>query len=135
MKLTKKVKFIEPFLKGLRLVDLSKVHIIRGYRVGIGLNENQGASIIKHSSKKYSINLRTQVHMENGTTYGYPTVEEFLFNLAHELAHLKEWDHTPKHFKLETKIMLHFSNVLKELNIQDHNISINKIRRLLNESH
>lgn len=110
-------------------MDLSKLSTIRGYRVGIGLNEKQRASIVHYTNKKYCINLKTQNHVENGTAYKYPIIEQILLDLAHELAHLKEWEHTPKHFKLQAKIMLHFSNVLKELGIVDHSTRINRIRR------
>jgi hypothetical protein len=133
MKLTKNLNFLKPFLVGLRLVQVSKVSVIRGYRVTTGLNEQQRASIIKYNNNKYCINLKIQNLIDRGTDYKYPTIEQILIDLAHELAHLKEWEHTPKHFKLQAKIMLHFSKVLKELNIMDHSTRVNRIRRL-NES-
>lgn len=130
LRLTKNVEFLKPFLKGLRLIQLSKVSTIRGYRVGTGLNEQQRASIIRYSNKKYCINLKVRNLTDHNNSYKHPTIEQILIDLAHELAHLKEWEHTPKHFKLQAKIMLHFSNVLKELDITDHSTRINRIRRL-----
>jgi len=132
-RLTKDVAFLKPFLKGVRsLVPLRKVTLIRGYRVAKGLNELSYASIIRKSKNDYRINLQTQFLIDNGKKHHYMTLEKILINLAHELAHLKGWDHPdyhrPYHFKLQSKIMLHFSKKLSKLKIKDHSIRIDRFR-------
>jgi len=51
-----------------------------------------------------------------------------LITLAHELAHLKHWEHTPEHFKLQTQILARFAKVLKDLGIKDTYQRINKMK-------
>jgi hypothetical protein len=130
---TKDVAFLKPFLKGLgRLVPLRKISIIRGYRVAKRLNELSYASIVRKSKNDYRINLQTQILIDNGKKHCYTTLERILINLAHELAHLKGWGnpdyHRPYHFKLQSKILLHFSKKLSKLKIKDHNIRIDRFR-------
>lgn len=130
-KLTKNVSFLKPFLKGLSpIVSLKNVKLIRGYRVAKGLYERQNAGITKYlSSRKYVITLKIQTYSKDKKKYLYETLEQILLDLSHELAHLVEWDHTSRHFMIQAKIMYHFSEKLKELGIEDHSTSINRIRR------
>src|ERR1700679_2817310 len=94
-KLSKNVSFLAPFLKGLgKIVPISKVAYIRGYRVAKGLNEKADASIVRHSYSKYSINLKTQALVNGNKLHKYETLEKVLLELAHELAHLKDWNHS-----------------------------------------
>lgn len=135
-KLTNNVKFLKPFLKGLSpIVSLKDLKRIQGYRVTKGLIERQNAGITKYmSSRKYVISLKTQIYSKRKRKFVYETLEQILLDLSHELAHLLEWEHTSKHFKIQGKIMLHFAEKLKQLNIEDHSLDINRIRRL-NESY
>lgn len=133
-KLTKNVSFLKPFLEGIgSLVPLGNVSVIRGYRVAKRLNERSYASIIRHSKKNYSVNIQTQFLVDNGKNYSYSTLERILLSLAHELAHLKDWEnpdwHSATHFKLQSKIMLHFAEKLRKTGIKDHNVTIDRIRR------
>jgi hypothetical protein len=134
-KLNKNVSFLKPFLKGIsRIVPMSKLSKIRGYRVATGLNERQQAGITKyHGTGLYVITLKIQKLVEENTKYRYTTLEQILLDLSHELAHLHEWEHTPRHFHIQVKVMTHFAKVLRQLQIQDHSIRINRIRRT-NES-
>lgn len=128
-KLTKSVTFLEPFLKGLQpIIPMHKVSHIRGYRVAKGLNERGQASIIRHSTKRYTINLKVEALVDGNKQHEYQTIEQILLDLAHELAHLKEWQHTPEHFKLQAKVMLHFAKLLKVNDIKDHSRRINSLR-------
>jgi len=126
-KLTSNVSFLSPFLKGLgRIVPIERVSSVKGYRVTKGLTERQQASIIRHSQRKYSINLKVQA-LKN-KKYEYPTLEQVLLDFSHELAHLIEWHHTPEHFRIQSKIMLHFAKQLRNNGIKEHNVRINRIR-------
>jgi hypothetical protein len=113
---------------------MSKVSRIRGYRVATGLTERKEAGITKYlRSGLYVITLKTQCLVNNNTRHRYETIEKILLDLSHELAHVLEWEHTPRHFYIQAKIMKHFAKILKELDIQDHSVGINRIRRT-NES-
>jgi hypothetical protein len=68
--------------------------------------------------KSYKINLYTSKSSVSSLRplkmklSKYSTME-ILMNLAHELAHLRHWDHTPDHKILECSIALVFMNLLK----------------------
>ena len=128
--LTKNVSFLKPFLKGVgKIVPLAKLTRIKGYRVARGLEEQKHAGIVEYDDNTLVITLRIQSLVDNGKSHKYDTLEKILLDLSHELAHLKEWDHTPAHFRIQSKIMLHFAKKLRKLNITDHSVMINRIRR------
>ena len=129
-KIDKNLFFLKPFLKGIsKIVPIRNVGHIKSYRVAKGLTERGQASIIKHSYKNYTINLKTQALVNKGREHKYETLEQILLDLAHELSHLLEWEHTGRHFRIQSKIMLHFAKKLRKLNITDHSVMINRIRR------
>ena len=128
-KFDKNLSFLKPFLKGIsKIVPIYNVGHIKSYRVAKGLTERGQASIVKHSYKNYTINLKTQALVNKGKEHQYETLEQILLDLAHELSHLLEWDHTSKHFKIQSKIMLHFARKLRKNGIEDHSMRINRIR-------
>jgi hypothetical protein len=128
--LASNVSFLKPFLKGVgKIVPLAKLIRIKGYKVATGLEEQKHAGIIKYiADNKYVITLRIQSLVDKGRSHRYDTLEKILVDLSHELAHLKEWDHTPKHFKYQARIMLHFAKKLRKTGIKDHSIKTNRIR-------
>ena len=126
IKFTKNVEFLRPFIKGLgRKVPLRHLKYVRGYRVKKGFIERSDASILRYSKKHYTINVLIEelVHRK----HQHKTIERALLHFAHELAHLREWEHTPKHFALQSEILLHFATMLKKLNIKDHSRRTNTL--------
>lgn len=126
IRFTKNVEFLRPFIKGLgRQVPLRHLKYVRGYRVKKGFIERSDASIIRYSKKHYTINVLVEelVHRQ----HQYKTIERALLHFAHELAHLREWEHTPAHFALQSKILLHFADILKQLKVEDHSRRTNTL--------
>ena len=129
VELTKNVLFLKPFLKGVgKIVPLAKLTRIKGYRVAKGLEEQKHAGIAQYDDETFIITLRIQTLVDKARSHRYDTLEKILVDLSHELAHLKEWDHTHKHFKLQGRIMLHFGKKLRKTGIKDHSIKIDRIR-------
>lgn len=42
--------------------------------------------------------------------------------ISHEIAHLVHWEHTPEHFALQARIMLHWAKWLAKTGIKDHTV-------------
>src|SRR5271170_6682546 len=97
-KFTSNVAWLKPFLIGLEsLAPIHKLYSVKGYKVKKGLNELSVASTIKHSSKKYTINIKTQGLVNKGKSYKDETIENLLIAFAHEIAHLVDFEHTQNH--------------------------------------
>lgn len=128
-KFTKNVEWLKPFVKQIGyLAPLSKLQYIRGYKVRKGLNELAWASITKYSANRYTISLRVESLVKNGRKHKPSTIETTLLSLAHELAHLKHWEHTPEHFKLQARIISRFSLLLKKNRVYDHSKSVKTLQ-------
>jgi hypothetical protein len=70
--------------------------------------------ITYYDKKSFRITLYTTYHsMMHDTIKPYSTID-LLQYLAHELAHLEHWDHTPDHKQLECILMGIFMTKLKQ---------------------
>lgn len=124
-KLDKKLLWVQPYLKEVsNLIPLESLKELKGYYVyetqGVARQEGQ---TIRNKSNKYTITLRL-----NRGDAGLIFMYDFLHTLAHELAHLKYFEHDYKHIKLTCKIFSKFAKVLKEQGITDtyQRITINE---------
>lgn len=113
-------KFLEPYLHSVRdLVNIKRIIRIKGYKVPIDNAELIDASLTKYlAAGEYVMAIRT--HSNAKSSHKKRSLENILIALAHELAHLKEWEHSIEHFKLELKILSKFTKVMTKLNIKDH---------------
>jgi hypothetical protein len=127
IKYSRDLIWLKPFVEALNISDilpLEKLKSIKGYRVTKGLDSQSYGSIITSNKRKYSINLETQIYSKKSQEYKDKSCEEILLTLAHELAHLVHWEHTPGHFRLEASILYYFSYTLQDLDINNHNALI-----------
>ena len=124
----KTVKWLEPFFqKAKGLVPLHKVHVVKGFVIPLGKIECIDGQMTKYEGGKIVITLRTHNQIQranqNGTNTSYihkrRMICDILLTFAHELAHLKEWEHTPEHWELECKIIRRFISELKRRDIKD----------------
>lgn len=109
-----------PYIARLQKWDmLKKLAKIRSYRVPLGRYERTYGSITRHRGK-FCISLCTKVQSLDKSCYLLSDKGTILETLAHELAHIIEWEHTPKHFELTARFCLLFSKVMKKTKIQDY---------------
>ena len=118
-----------PYLMASRKfgVPVWRIREIKGYYVPEGKAEAQAAQTILHAgTSRYVITILKfhQSIMGDGETLrvtGYLEASEgFMFEgtlqtLAHELAHLVHWEHTPDRFVLETRILAGYARLAKRL--------------------
>ncbi len=121
MKIGKKIQWLRPYL------DAAASYILAFPKlVGVSTKEppmnqiatSEAVALCDESTGLYNIVLRTSyisyiklrpLKRERK----YYTKIYFLCNLAHELAHLDHWDHSPDHKLLEAKLTIVFMEILK----------------------
>jgi len=120
MKFLKNTEFLEPYVKSAsRIVNLNKLVSIRAYRVPLSQTAQTDGLCYPLNNGKYKISLRLWAKNERKTRHvGIPWADALYF-LAHELAHLGEWGHTPEHYALQARILKAFSRVAKRYDIVD----------------
>jgi hypothetical protein len=127
-KFNKNVAWLEPFFaKAKGLVPIHKVSAIKGFSVPLEKTECVDGQMTKHEDGYIVITLRTHNQIlranQNGTNTAYRhkrrMICDVLLVLAHELAHLKYWEHTPEHWELECKIIRRFISELKRRGVKD----------------
>ena len=121
MKIAKNVKWIEPFVDAVaHLLPMHRLIQIRGYKVRKGVADICWGSITRDDGHKFEINLKIFEKKHKYDKHKRSRYEMVLQTLAHELAHMVHWEHTPDHFEFQSKLMLRFSNVLRKEGIKDH---------------
>lgn len=129
MKFDRHTHFLKPFIESVSdLVDIERIKKVKGYWVDGNKDERQLAAIHRlGNNKDYYVTIKVKVQkfeiLKNGNRKFTCHIPDYLANilshLAHELAHVKYWEHDYKHFRLEAKIMYRFSKVLKLYKIDD----------------
>jgi len=124
MKMSPELLWLRPFVMCAKdLCNIKRIDGIRGYAVPLDKSEQGDAQIIETiATKRVVILIRVMNHRaKNGIVVSRSPsyISEILDHLAHELAHLKHWEHTPKHYKLQTTIMRRFASILEEQGITD----------------
>jgi hypothetical protein len=123
---TKNVLWLKPFVEAsTSLVPLDKLKSIMGYKVKKGLSENSFGCLTKYEGeRKFRMSIRVhkyeKLETSNKKEHKKVRCETILLTLAHELAHLEHWEHTPEHFKLQGELIIKFYEVLKESGIKDY---------------
>lgn len=119
IKYSKNALWLKPYVDSAKnLVDLDKVRSVKGYRVAINKKPQcDGRTTQWYMKRRRIITIRiweapADIHLRS-------RYEDILVTLAHELAHIPYWDHTPDHFKLVGKLMVKFAKILERENILD----------------
>lgn len=123
---SKNVKWLKPFVDAVKdSVPTNRIKSIRGYRVPLKLDQDGYAQITQYEGeRKYCITLRIfdveRTPVTRRKKHTKTRCETILISLAHELAHLVYWEHTPEHFDYQARILQKFSKVLEKYKIKDH---------------
>jgi hypothetical protein len=124
IKYQKSVAWFKPFVESVAdLVDLNRISSIRGFRVRKGYEEKTYGSAIKYK-RKFSINIKMWNYIKATDCYRRRTMAGVLEILAHELAHIHHWDHSPDHWRLQAQIQLRFTKVFEKFGIVDTSVRI-----------
>lgn len=125
MRISKSILWLEEYIEAVKplLPEIKKLKRISTKVPSRNLNTNQSCHGIitkYYNGKDHRITLYTkylfmelrkgEVHME---IKKYSMIDNLCF-MAHELAHLRYWDHTPEHKKLESAIISLFMDILKK---------------------
>ena len=116
LKLKQEAKWLTPYLEAVAdLVDLTKLKEIRFSTYRDSFPSFHGL-IETTNGKTYKITIRTYEGPDKRLPMTKLDQETVLSHLAHELAHLENWnDYEVRRFIIETKIYLRFGKVLKKL--------------------
>jgi hypothetical protein len=125
--LSKKLEWLRPFLDAAKgLVNTDKLKAISHYTVPTSKVKRTEACLIRYDAKVYKMTITLYDHLRVKQKNGKFKIEHrrhrlsyILDSLAHELAHLKYFDHRPEHTILQCKIMIRMAKVAKKLQITD----------------
>lgn len=120
IKYTKTTQWLKPFVEKVKdLIPYNRITNIKGYWVRADLNEKTDGCTTIYDDNKITISLLVKSYNNPKKELRGKPIHYILDTLAHELAHTIEWEHTPKHYKIQAKIMLKFSQVIDKLKIKD----------------
>ncbi len=141
-KFYKSVAWLEPYMESAKhLVDVGRVSTVKGFKVALHKNSLVYGTCSpvngNKRSKYYNINLLThetvssslmQTYFEQ-TGFSSLTAAQILQCFAHELAHVKHWEHTPEHGILEARIWRAFAVEAKRRGAKDMWIKVSPYLR------
>jgi hypothetical protein len=121
IKYTTTSAWLAPYVDSVsHLIPIERLSAIKGYKVLKNKEINQqGQIILDLTNKRFTITLRTEKYSKVDKVYRNEYIANVLETLAHELAHMVHWEHTPAHWKLQATIQTEFGTVLDRLNIED----------------
>lgn len=124
IKISPELEWIRPFIRiAGEYVNTNRIKSVTGFAVPLGKSEQLDAHIlVDNDTHKADLMIRVMNHYgaHGRITHRKPSyISEILDHLAHELAHLSEWEHTPTHFFLQHEIMKMFSCIMEKHNITD----------------
>lgn len=119
MKYDKNTLCFKPFVEavGTYLPD-GRLQSLKGYRVH-PKKHPRAAGCCLNVNGWCRITIRTHKYDTLNEKYVALTIEDMLMTLAHELAHLLEWEHTVRHVRLTHQFFGIFINELSRLEIPD----------------
>jgi hypothetical protein len=121
MYISKKIEWIRPYVEEAKKIvpSLKKVTSIKTIRPTKNKLQRTMGLCSTNDGKKYVITLWT--HHQHIKTVDPFTCEftpyskmDLLVTLAHEIAHLDDFDHSPLHKKIESKLTLLFVKMLEK---------------------
>jgi len=122
MKYLKGTQWMEPYVASAsRLVPLHRVVNFKAFRVPLNktIQTDGSCQPLDEKRKRMTISIRLWTSNDKRTRHAPIPLVEALDSLAHELAHIKQWEHTPKHTRLQARIMKRFSEVAQNLGVKD----------------
>lgn len=118
MKVSKNMRWALPYIHATkRLVPHKRIKEVQGYCLRPGVTASVFGQCIP-VGRKYKVTIclsDNEASLTPKPTYFHMAIE----TLAHELAHVVEWDHSPKHLALTARILHRFAEVAEEQGVRD----------------
>jgi hypothetical protein len=114
MVIVKNLEWLRPYIESVEYL-LPKLKKLKRISSKTGNKERWQHShglITYFDNKSYRITFYITYHSMSDDKIKQYNTKDLLHFLAHELAHLEHWDHTPQHTLLECTIMSAFMNKL-----------------------
>ena len=120
---SKKTDFLHEFILCAHgLVNLDKLKTVKDFRVPVTKNIRTEAQLHYYDPKNFTLTINLYNHGVNAkgkTVSVRKYFAQVIDGLAHELAHLKHFDHGPDHSILQAKIMLRMYRLAKKKGMTD----------------
>lgn len=129
MKISPNMKWAEPYLTSVsHLVPVNKITRVRGYYLPVEKFPTTEARIWMYEDGRITLSILLSGYQKtrNGKARMTMPFEVVLLSLAHELAHIKHWEHTPNHTILMAQIFSRFALVAKQQGVKDTSRRIRK---------
>lgn len=142
IKYSKNLLWLKPFVECAgKHVPINRLKYIRGYKLPLNKDPKAFATLATLPGGYFQMNIRTNTvdvkTLKNGTFKPVKHREMYLAvmldTLAHELAHIKHWDHSPEHFILQSKIMVDMGKMLQKLQVPDTYVRCKKYKKTLSK--
>ena len=116
MVITKELEWIRPYVASVEylLPRLAQVRKISGKKAHSERGQHCVGLMVYYNKKSIRICIYISYKDRNTSKVGRYTTLDILATLAHELAHLIHWTHTPDHKQLECKIHSIFMTRLRK---------------------
>jgi hypothetical protein len=110
VRISPKLLWMRPYLElAYAFLPKGKSVVLLGHRgIGTKRDKTADAELFSYDDKKYRVYIRTMYHpryLKRPTPW---SKIDLLKMLAHELAHMVSWEHTPAHARLEAILTIEF---------------------------
>ena len=113
MRVSPTFKWLIPYVElGLTYIPKKKITLIGEWKLGQRCGRGHHAAILTSDNKNYRVYFQTMYHPRTSKKALEFSKIDIVKTLAHEMAHMKEFDHTPAHTKLDAKLQSAFMNML-----------------------
>lgn len=123
------VRWLIPFVRAAKpLIPYQKLKRVHGYHLSTRMGVASSGTITRNTTGHFKISIPLNdysIHRPRDSKRAkiievVPNYTwEILSSLAHELAHMVHWEHTPAHMRLEARLMIRFANTCVKLKITD----------------
>ena len=127
IKFSKRNEWLREYVESAHgLVNLDKLKSVTTFTVPTSKIKKTEACLTRYDSKNFKMTLTLYDHIRVRRTNGKIKVEHkrhnfnyVLDSLAHELAHLKFFDHRPEHLALQARILVRMTKIASKNGILD----------------
>lgn len=125
----KGVAWLEPFYRSAEdlLPRTKRLQRVVGYTAA--LSSNSLAQCSTGNNRNFIISIGAWYWLDKKRHKKRPIIaQHMLEDFAHELAHICEWNHTPRHVDYTARILRRFAKTAKKMNLK--NLEVRRCKKL-----